>query len=44
VLAKAAADQKIDAAVTSILTHEAAQDAIAAGMAVPKRKSYYYGA
>jgi hypothetical protein len=44
VLAKAAADQKIDVAVTSILTHEAAQDAIAAGMAAPKRKSYYYGA
>lgn len=43
VLAKAAADQKIDAAVTSILAHEAASDAIAAGMAAPKRKSYYYG-
>jgi phage terminase large subunit-like protein len=43
VLAKSAADQKIDAAVTSILAHEAASDAIAAGMAVPKRKSYYYG-
>jgi len=43
VLAKAAADQKIDAAVTSILAHEAALDAVAAGMAAPKRKSYYYG-
>jgi phage terminase large subunit-like protein len=44
VLAKAAQDQKIDVAVTSILAHEAAMDAVAAGMAAPKRKSYYYGA
>jgi hypothetical protein len=44
VLAKSAQDQKIDAAVTSILAHEAAMDAVAAGMAAPKRKSYYYGA
>ncbi|MGW4986324.1 hypothetical protein ACWEQ3_01555 [Streptomyces mirabilis] len=44
VLTKGAADQKIDAAVTSILAHEAANDAIAAGMARPKRKSYYYSA
>lgn len=44
VLAKSSADQKIDVAVTSILAHEAAMDAIAAGMAKPKRKSYYYGA
>jgi phage terminase large subunit-like protein len=44
VLAKSAQDQKIDVAVTSILTHEAAMDAVAAGMASPKRKSYYYGA
>jgi phage terminase large subunit-like protein len=43
VLAKAAADQKIDVAVTSILAHEAAMDAVAAGMSAPKRKSYYYG-
>jgi phage terminase large subunit-like protein len=44
VLAKSSTDQKIDAAVTSILAHEAAMDAVAAGMAAPKRKSYYYGA
>ncbi|MGW3711415.1 hypothetical protein ACWDN6_14865 [Streptomyces albogriseolus] len=43
VLAKASAAQKIDAAVTSVLAHEAAGDAIAAGLAT-RRKNYYYGA
>lgn len=38
VLRKAAVHQKIDAAVTSILAHEAAGDAIAAGQAKPKRR------
>lgn len=43
VLAKASEAQKIDACVTSVLAHEAAGDAIAAGLAA-RRKSYYYGA
>ncbi|MEW2415299.1 hypothetical protein AB0953_16510 [Streptomyces sp. NPDC046866] len=38
VLRKAAVHQKIDAAVTSVLAHEAAGDAIAAGLAKPKRR------
>jgi phage terminase large subunit-like protein len=44
VLAKSSQDQKIDVAVTSILAHEAAMDAVAAGMTAPKRKNYYYSA
>ncbi|WP_228979694.1 hypothetical protein [Streptomyces sp. DH12] len=43
VLTKASEAQKIDACVTSVLAHEAAGDAIAAGLATT-RKSYYYGA
>ncbi|MFD3498793.1 hypothetical protein [Streptomyces sp. NPDC058678] len=43
VLTKASEAQKIDACVTSVLAHEAAGDAIAAGLAAPK-KNYYYGA
>ncbi|MCZ9352979.1 hypothetical protein NGM36_24950 [Streptomyces mutabilis] len=43
VLAKASAAQKIDACVTSVLAHEAAGDAIAAGLNARKR-NYYYGA
>jgi hypothetical protein len=43
VLRKASEAQKIDACVTSVLAHEAAGDAIAAGLA-SRRKSYYYGA
>lgn len=39
VLAKASPTQKIDAAIPSILAHEAAGDAIAAGQARPKKKS-----
>lgn len=39
VLRKAAHTQKIDLAVCSILAHEAAGDAIAAGLARPKKKS-----
>lgn len=39
VLSKASPAQKIDAAMPSILAHEAAGDAIAAGQAKPKRKS-----
>ncbi|WP_137991255.1 hypothetical protein [Streptomyces vilmorinianum] len=39
VLRKAAHHQKIDLAVCSVLAHEAAQDAIAAGQARPKKKS-----
>ncbi|MEU9839733.1 hypothetical protein AB0C69_10985 [Actinomadura sp. NPDC048032] len=42
VLVKASDAQKIDAAVTSILAHEAAGDALAAGLARPKKKSYVY--
>jgi hypothetical protein len=38
VLRKASVHQKIDAAVTSVLAHEAAGDAIAAGLAKPKRR------
>lgn len=44
VLAKGAADQKIDMCVTSILAHEAAMDAVAAGLAAPRKKNYYYSA
>jgi hypothetical protein len=44
VLTKGSQDQKIDMCVTSILAHEAAMDAVAAGLAAPKRKSYYYSA
>ncbi|MCX4572278.1 hypothetical protein OHB41_03575 [Streptomyces sp. NBC_01571] len=43
VLRKAAQDQKIDMCVTSILAHEAAMDAVAAGKAF-RRKSYFYSA
>ncbi|GGS47816.1 hypothetical protein [Streptomyces violaceus] len=43
VLAKASQAQKIDACVTSVLAHEAAGDAIAAGLAA-RRRNYYYGA
>jgi hypothetical protein len=43
VLAKASEVQKIDACVTSVLAHEAAGDAIAAGLAV-RKKSYVYTA
>ncbi|MFD7990745.1 hypothetical protein [Streptomyces mexicanus] len=43
VLRKASEAQKIDACVTSVLAHEAAGDAIAAGLA-NRRKNYYYGA
>lgn len=39
VLRKPSVHQKIDAAVTSILAHEAAGDAVAAGLARPKKKS-----
>ena len=39
VLAKASPTQKIDAVIPSILAHEAAGDAIAAGQAKPKKKS-----
>lgn len=39
VLAKASPTQKIDAAIPSILAHEAAGDAIAAGQARPRKKS-----
>jgi hypothetical protein len=39
VLRKATAHQKIDLAVVSILAHEAASDAVAAGQARPKKKS-----
>lgn len=42
VLVKASAAQKIDACVTSILAHEAAGDAVAAGLARPKKKTYVY--
>ncbi|MFD6613572.1 hypothetical protein ACFWD1_32440, partial [Micromonospora chalcea] len=38
VLAKPAVHQKIDVTVTSILAHEAAGDAIAAGLNKPKTK------
>jgi hypothetical protein len=44
VLRKAAPTQKIDAAVTSVLAHEAAGDAIAAGLAAPPPKYYAYTA
>jgi hypothetical protein len=43
VLAKASPAQKIDACVTSVLAHEAATDAVRAGLAA-KQTSYYYGA
>jgi hypothetical protein len=39
VLGKASPSQKIDAAIPSILAHEAAGDATAAGLARPKKKS-----
>lgn len=39
VLGKASPSQKIDAAIPSILAHEAAGDAVAAGQARPKKKS-----
>lgn len=39
ILRKAAAHLKIDLAVISVITHEAACDAIAAGLAKPKKKS-----
>ena len=42
VLVKASDAQKIDSAVTSILAHEAAGDAVAAGLARRKKKSYVY--
>lgn len=42
VLRKASTPQKIDAAVASILAHEALGDVIAAGLA-NKQQSYYYG-
>lgn len=42
VLDKASDPQKIDACVTSILAHEAAGDAVAAGLARRKKKSYVY--
>lgn len=38
VLVKASANQKIDSCVTSVITHEAAGDVIAAGLAVKKRR------
>lgn len=44
VLRKAAVHQKIDLAVCSILAHEAASDAIAAGAAEPPKKYYAYTA
>ena len=42
VLVKASDAQKIDACVTSILAHEAQGDAVAAGLARRKKKSYVY--
>ena len=42
VLVKASDAQKIDSAVTSILAHEAAGDAVAAGLARPKKDEYVY--
>ncbi|MFR0351798.1 hypothetical protein [Streptomyces sediminimaris] len=44
VLRKAAVHQKIDLAVCSVLAHEAAQDAIAAGQAAPPPTYYAYTA
>jgi phage terminase large subunit-like protein len=44
VLRKAAPTQKIDAGVTSVLAHEAAGDAIAAGQAAPPPTYYAYTA
>ncbi|MEH0445436.1 hypothetical protein QA811_17690 [Streptomyces sp. B21-102] len=44
VLRKAAVTQKIDLAVCSVLAHEAAQDAIAAGQAAPPPTYYAYTA
>ncbi|MFF7982292.1 hypothetical protein ACFZDK_24710 [Streptomyces sp. NPDC007901] len=44
VLRKASVLQKIDLAVCSVLAHEAAQDAIAAGQAAPPPKYYAYTA
>lgn len=44
VLVKASQSQKIDLCVTSILTHEAACDVIAAGLAAPPKRSYVYTA
>lgn len=42
VLTKASPGQKIDACVTSIITHEAAGDARAAGLLRPKKRKYAY--
>jgi phage terminase large subunit-like protein len=42
VLDKASDPQKIDACVTSILAHEAAGDAVAAGLNRTRKKSYVY--
>ncbi|MFB4320662.1 hypothetical protein [Actinomadura sp. 21ATH] len=42
VLDKASDPQKIDACVTSIIVHEAAGDAVAAGLNRVKKKSYVY--
>ena len=42
ILAKASDPQKIDAAMSSVLAHEAAGDAIAAGEARPKPRRYVY--
>jgi hypothetical protein len=44
VLRKASVKQKIDLAMCSILAHEAAGDAIAAGLAAPPKKYYAYTA
>ncbi|MFJ1650095.1 hypothetical protein ACIOC2_01505 [Streptomyces sp. NPDC088337] len=44
VLRKASVAQKIDMAVVSVLAHEAAGDAIKAGLAAVKKKSYVYTA
>lgn len=44
VLRKASPTQKIDAAIPSVLAHEALGDVIAAGLAAPKKKSYVYTA
>ncbi|MGW3724825.1 hypothetical protein [Streptomyces sp. NPDC000851] len=44
VLRKASQDQKIDMCVTSILAHEAAMDAVASGLAAPRKRSYFYSA
>ncbi|MFF1483134.1 hypothetical protein ACIGZH_01675 [Streptomyces sp. NPDC058319] len=44
VLKKASVAQKIDMGIVSILAHEAAGDAIKAGLAAAKKKSYVYTA